>query len=122
MAWPLRRGSPERICSSFLTIRRAIAGSSFSSVFSAPAASRTIQAKALLHFHQRNRATGPAAKRLDGLVIVYLLEAIRDQPLYEPRHTDALSSRARLQGFDQRRIKLDGRHMAAILTRTRKSI
>jgi hypothetical protein len=68
--------------SSFLTIRRATGGSSFSSARSAPAASWTVQAKALLHVRERHGAARSAAVRLDGLVIVQLLQGIGYQALH----------------------------------------
>ena len=95
-------------------IRLAMGGSSFSSVFSATPASRTVQAKVSLYVGERHRAAAAAAKGLDRLVVVHLLKTIGDQPFDEPIHADALAARACLQRADERRMDFYGGHASDI--------
>src|SRR5207253_4062131 len=95
-------------------IRLAMGGSSFSSVFSATPASRTVQAKVSLYVGERHRAAATAAKDLDRLVVVHLLKTISDQPFDEPIHADALAARAGLQRADERRVDFYGGHASGI--------
>ena len=86
---------------------RATCGSSLSSVFSAPAANRTVQAKARLQVRHGHRAPRPFAEGLDGLVIDGFLQPVCDQPLYEAIYANALTSSSCAQGSDERRIDFD---------------
>src|ERR1700740_438341 len=100
----------DRSTRSQMTIRRATGGSSFRSVFSAAAASWTVQAKALFHVGERHRAARTLTEGLDRLVVIELLQRVGNQALDEPVDRDSFPARARLESADQRGMNVHRRH------------